>query len=110
MSAPLFFTALLYYFSKNFEISSRVLPFVSGRTNVATKKKATLHKAKNPKTVAIFVASTQTGNIEANEAETPWFTIIAIAIPFARIRVGISSVSASHTQTPGPKANPAAKI
>ena len=32
---------------------------------------------------------------------------IAIAIPFARIRLGMSSESASHTTTPGPIENDA---
>ena len=99
-----------YFFSNILEISSRVLPFVSGITNVAIKKYTTLNAAKTPKTAAMLVASTHIGNTEAIAAETAWFKIIAMAIPLARIFVGMSSVKTSHTQTPGPKANPATKM
>ena len=51
-----------------------------------------------------FVAAHHFGNTVAMPAETPWFMIMAMAMPLARMRVGISSVSASHTQTPGPTA------
>src|SRR4051812_7536141 len=41
--------------------------------------------------------------------ETAWFTSKAMLMPLERMRVGISSESASHTQTPGPMAKNAMK-
>src|ERR1700686_2558861 len=39
--------------------------------------------------------------------ETAWLISKAMLMPFDRMRVGISSESASHTQTPGPTAKKA---
>src|SRR5580704_1466447 len=41
--------------------------------------------------------------------ETAWLSTSAMLMPFERMRVGISSESASHTHTPGPTANEAMK-
>src|SRR3954465_1103804 len=41
--------------------------------------------------------------------ETAWFNVRAMLMPFDRMRVGISSESASHTHTPGPMAKNAMK-
>ena len=40
----------------------------------------------------------------ASVVETSWLITSAMLIPFDRMRVGINSESASHTQTPGPSA------
>ena len=80
-------------------------PFVSGRKNAAVTKYMTVKPASTKNTVpSSFVAEHHHGNMVAIPAEMPWFMIIAIAMPLARMRVGISSVSASHTHTPGPTA------
>src|SRR4051812_25687682 len=41
--------------------------------------------------------------------DTAWFTSRAMLMPFERMRVGMSSESASQTQTPGPTAKQAMK-
>src|SRR6267154_2804236 len=41
--------------------------------------------------------------------ETAWLTSSAMLMPLERMRVGINSESASHTQTPGPMAKNAMK-
>src|SRR3954465_1476386 len=41
--------------------------------------------------------------------ETAWLMSSATLIPFERMRVGMSSERASHTQTPGPTAKKAMK-
>ena len=65
----------------------------------------TVKPARTKNTVPLsFVAAHHFGNTVAMPAETPWLMIIAIDMPVARMRVGISSVKASQTQTPGPTA------
>lgn len=73
-------------------------------TNEASKKYKNPHVASTAKTHSMPTDATHNGNIDAIAADTAWLSIIAIAIPLARILVGMSSVSTSHTQTPGPKA------
>src|SRR5208282_2751458 len=48
-------------------------------------------------------------NMAAMAVETAWLINSAMLMPLERIRVGISSESASHTQTPGPIAKNAMK-
>lgn len=47
---------------------------------------------------------TTTGKNRALRKATPLFSTIAMPMPVERMRVGISSVRASQTQTPGPNA------
>ena len=45
---------------------------------------------------------TQGRNDEARPQAVSWFMKSAMAMPFARMRIGISSERTSHTQMPGP--------
>ena len=94
-------------YSKYLEICSRDLPLVSGSQNVATKKYTIVKPPSTKNTVWKFVAATHVGKIDAIDAETAWFSIIPMAMPFALILVGISSDNANQTHTPGPTAKPA---
>ena len=59
-------------------------------------------KAKPKKTGPYPQAFTIGKKDEASPHATNWFAKSAIAMPFARIRAGISSERTSHTQMPGP--------
>jgi hypothetical protein len=66
--------------------------------------------AANPKNTVEYPYRPTVGrNVAAMVVDTAWLTRSAMLIPFERMRVGISSDSASHTQTPGPAAKKAMK-
>ncbi|KAG1096559.1 hypothetical protein G6F40_012236 [Rhizopus arrhizus] len=71
-------------------ISSSDLPLVSGSHSAATRK-----NTKWP---------TVGRKIAAMVVDTNWLISSAMLMPLERMRLGISSDSASHTQTPGPTA------
>lgn len=83
------------------------MPFVSGSQNVAIKKYTMVKHPSTKNIVSKLVAATHVGKMDAIDADTAWFNIIPIAMPFALILVGISSDRASQTHTPGPTAKPA---
>src|SRR5471030_199408 len=69
----------------------------------------TVQPANAKKTTAYPCRPTAGRKVAAIEVDTAWFTRRAMLIPFERMRVGISSERASHTQTPGPAAKKAMK-
>ena len=61
---------LCQFYSKYFDISSKVFPFVSGKTKVATKKKIPVNTDNVINTYSKPVDSTHDGNTDAIVADT----------------------------------------
>ena len=64
----------------------------------------TVHAAKAKNMVEYPYLPTVGRNVAAMPVETAWLISNAMLIPLERMRVGINSERASHTQTPGPMA------
>src|SRR5215471_9573002 len=65
-------------------------------------------QAAKPKNIVEYPYLPTVGRkIAAIVVETAWFNTKAMLMPFDRMRVGMSSESASHTHTPGPTAKKA---